>query len=103
MTGSGYRSVAGEPFRMNSPPPHPYDKRNHHFLMYDRKWLSQHCWWWLLVKAACWLVLGNNSDANNNNEQQHRRNDNQMVASVKSSNRCELWPKFASMYTGRHY
>jgi hypothetical protein len=55
---------------INSPPPQPNDKRNHHFLMYDRKWLSQRCLRWLLVKADRWLVLGNNSDANNNNEQQ---------------------------------
>jgi hypothetical protein len=51
MTGSGYRSVAGELFRINSPPLQPNDKRIHHFLMFDRKWLLQRCWWWLLVKA----------------------------------------------------
>jgi hypothetical protein len=40
MTGSGYRSVAGRLSQTNSPPLHPNNKRNHHFLMYDKNWLT---------------------------------------------------------------
>jgi hypothetical protein len=51
MTRSGYRSIAGGLSRTKMPLlHHRKHKHNHHFLIYDKKWLSKRCWWWLFVK-----------------------------------------------------